>query len=91
MNRTVRLSIALTPALAVLLLWSLPAAATPEMGRKEKKSCVTCHTGKGLYTLNDIGKYYQKNKKLPPDAMKDPESKPALAKSPRAKKTKPAN
>ncbi|MCZ2152894.1 MAG: hypothetical protein LC114_03165 [Bryobacterales bacterium] len=91
MRKLARLSIALTPAIAVLLLWSLPVTATPEMGRKENKSCVTCHTGKGLYTLNDVGKYYQKNKKLPPDEQKGADSAPMRAKSPRAKAGKNSN
>jgi hypothetical protein len=63
---TTGLFITLAPALAAVLLWNIAAGATTAMGKKEKKECVVCHTGKGLYSLNDAGKYYQKNKKLPP-------------------------
>lgn len=65
-NIATRLIAASTPAFAAVLLWNSTATATPEMGKKENKECVVCHTGKGLYSLNDVGKYYKQHKKLPP-------------------------
>jgi hypothetical protein len=44
---------------AVALLFSPFAIGTPEIAKKEKKSCVTCHTGVGKPDLNDAGKYYK--------------------------------
>lgn len=70
MRRTTHLLMALAPALAAVLLWNTAAVATPEMGEKEKKECVVCHTEDGSPDLNDAGKYYQKNKKLPPAKKK---------------------
>ena len=64
-NIATRLMAASTPALAAVLLWNPAATATSEMGKKEKKECIVCHTGKGLYSLNDAGKYYKQHKKLP--------------------------
>ena len=42
--------------------------ATPEMTKKEKKPCGTCHVKampkKGDDALNDVGKYYKDKKSL---------------------------
>lgn len=65
-RRMTHLILALTPALAAILLWNTAAVATPEMGEKEKKECMVCHVEEGSPDLNDAGKYYHKNKKLPP-------------------------
>ena len=62
----IRLLIALAPGFAAVLVWNTADVATTATGRKEKKEGVVCHTGKGLYSLNDTGKYCHKNKKLPP-------------------------
>jgi hypothetical protein len=35
------------------------AIGTPEMAKKESKSCTFCHTGVGKPELNDAGKYYR--------------------------------
>ena len=50
-------------ALGVVL--SGVAAATPEIAKKEEKSCLTCHKALGKADLNDAGKYYKENGKLP--------------------------
>lgn len=65
-SKFLRLLLASAPALVAVLLWNTDAAATSEMARKEKKECIVCHTGKGLYSLNETGKYYKQNKALPP-------------------------
>ncbi len=68
-----KVSFALTPALAmvgIMLFWSPGAVATPEIGEKVKKECTVCHTAEGEPDLNETGKYYQKNKKLPPAPKK---------------------
>ncbi len=65
-----RLFAAGAPAFVAVLLWNSTATATPEMGKKEKKECVACHTGKGLYSLNEAGKYYKQHKKMPPPEQK---------------------
>ena len=70
MRRITQLLIALAPALAALLLWNTSATATPEMGEKEKKECTVCHVEEGAPDLNETGKYYHKNKKLPPPKPK---------------------
>jgi hypothetical protein len=38
--------------------------ATPEMQKKEKKPCTTCHIANGKKELNNVGKYYQEKKTL---------------------------
>jgi cytochrome c553 len=40
------------------------AGATPALGKKEAKECITCHTKKGTKDLNDTGKYYKDKKTL---------------------------
>ncbi len=70
MNQLTKLFVALLPALAVLMIWSLPASADPEMAKKTKKECVVCHVSEESPELNETGEYYQKNKKLPPAPKK---------------------
>ena len=41
-----------------------PAYSTPEIARKEERSCVTCHTAVGRAELNDAGKYYKEHQTL---------------------------
>jgi hypothetical protein len=41
-----------------------PAAPTPEMAQKERRSCVTCHTALGRPDLNRIGDYYKEHRTL---------------------------
>ncbi|MCU0228827.1 MAG: hypothetical protein MUF01_14430 [Bryobacterales bacterium] len=65
MNHLTKLVAALLPALAVLMMWSLPASADPEMAKKTKKECTVCHVSEDSPELNATGEYYQKNKKLP--------------------------
>jgi len=38
--------------------------AKPEYTKKEKKSCVTCHTKTGSKELNKVGKCYEEKKSL---------------------------
>jgi len=40
--------------------------AKPEYSKTEKKPCTACHVKNGSKELNDAGKYYKENKKLPP-------------------------
>ena len=35
------------------------AVGTPELAKKENKSCTYCHTAVGKPDLNDAGKYYK--------------------------------
>lgn len=64
-----RLTKALLPCLAVcsvLFVLSHRADAKPEFAKTEKKGCTTCHVSAKSKELNDTGKYYKQNKKLPP-------------------------
>ncbi len=70
MNHFTKLAVALLPAMAMLMMWSLPASADPEMAKKTKKECVVCHVSEESPELNETGEYYQKNKKLPPEPKK---------------------
>jgi len=54
------------PMLCAVLFWNTTAVATPEFSEKEKKECTVCHTDEGSPDLNNTGKFYKKNKKLPP-------------------------
>ncbi len=40
------------------------ADGTPEFAKKEKKSCLTCHTAMGKPDLNGAGKYYKQHQTL---------------------------
>ncbi|GIU76138.1 MAG: hypothetical protein KatS3mg004_3225 [Bryobacteraceae bacterium] len=58
-----RLRLLLPACAAALTFLAAHALATPEMSKKEKKPCTTCHE-KGKPTkenplLNEIGKYYK--------------------------------
>ena len=70
MNRISKVLFALLPALAVVMMMSLPAAADPEMAKKTKKECIVCHVSEESPELNETGEYYLKNKKLPPAPKK---------------------
>ena len=45
----------------------------PDYAKKEKTSCLTCHTKNGSKELNDVGKCYEKKKALA--GCKAPEAK----------------
>lgn len=49
---------------AAFLLTSGISFATKEIGKKEKKSCVTCHVKNGDKELNKTGAYYKEKKTL---------------------------
>lgn len=66
MRKFTHLFVATAPLLCAVLFWNSAAVATPEIGEKEKKECTICHSEEGSPELNDVGKYYKKNKKLPP-------------------------
>ena len=51
------------------------AAGTPEMAKKESKSCVTCHTAVGKPDLNEAGKYYKEHNNSFEGYEKKPPSK----------------
>lgn len=58
----------LTAAAAVPVLFftlTIALSAKPEFSKKEKKGCVACHTANGSKQLNDAGKFYKENGKLP--------------------------
>jgi hypothetical protein len=38
--------------------------ATPEITKKEKKPCTTCHVSAKEKDLNEVGKYYKEKKTL---------------------------
>lgn len=57
----------IVPAIFVfagILVNSTASYGTVAMGKKEKKSCLTCHTKNGSKELNAAGKYYQEKKTL---------------------------
>jgi hypothetical protein len=54
----------------MLTALSFHALATPEMTKKEKKPCTTCHVKTGTKDLNDVGKCYQEKKNLTDCAAK---------------------
>lgn len=70
MRRIKNIALAILPAFLIVLFWSSVAVATPEMGEKEKKECIVCHVSDESPELNEVGKYYEKNKKLPPAKKK---------------------
>ncbi len=49
---------------AVAIVLAPQADATPEFAKKEKKSCLTCHTAMGKPDLNGAGKYYKQHQTL---------------------------
>jgi hypothetical protein len=55
------------PAIVVfmgVMVNSTASYGTVAMGKKEKKSCLTCHTKNGSKELNAAGKHYQEKKTL---------------------------
>ena len=57
----------LLPAFVVvggLILSTSVSFGKPEYTKKEKKPCTTCHVTAKSKELNDVGKYYEKNKTL---------------------------
>ena len=49
---------------ALFVLAGVCAWATPELSKKEKKGCLTCHVKMKDKELNDAGKYYKEKKTL---------------------------
>lgn len=49
---------------AMVMLIAPFAVGTPEMAKKENKTCTFCHTAMGKPDLNDAGKYYKEKKTL---------------------------
>jgi hypothetical protein len=49
---------------AITGLFATVASATPAIGKKETKECITCHVKKGTKDLNNTGKYYKEKKTL---------------------------
>lgn len=70
MRNTTSIFLSIVPAFLAVFLWNSAAVATPEVSEKLKKECTVCHTEEGSPDLNATGKFYQKNKKLPPAAPK---------------------
>jgi len=70
MNEITKIFLALLPALVVFMMFSVPAAADPEMAEKTTKECTFCHVSEDAPDLNKTGEYYKKNKKLPPEPKK---------------------
>jgi hypothetical protein len=69
-KRFAQTMMAALPSMALVVLWGTSARATPEIAEKVKKECTVCHVEEGSPDLNNTGKFYQKNKKLPPAAPK---------------------
>ncbi len=63
MLKKILLLASIAGALGIVL--SGVADATPEIAKKEEKSCLTCHTALGKADLNTAGKYYKEHRKLP--------------------------
>lgn len=59
-----RLLLPAAALLGLILVTGSPSFATKEMGKKEKKPCVTCHVKGDMKKLNDVGKYYKDKKSL---------------------------
>ena len=51
-------------AMGALLACTTATFGKPEYTKKEKKSCVTCHTKANSKELNEVGKCYEKAKSL---------------------------
>ena len=62
--RTLRLVLPVGVLMAGLFVTTSTSFAKPEYAKKEKKSCVTCHTAAGKKDLNDVGKCYAKKHSL---------------------------
>ena len=63
-----RIVFAVVAAVAVFLTAAGTSLATPEITKKEKKPCGTCHVKplpkKGDSALNNVGNYYKEKKSL---------------------------
>jgi hypothetical protein len=57
-----RLILPIATLAGVFVACSSISFATPQLSKKEKKPCTTCHT-KGK-ELNEVGKYYKEKKTL---------------------------
>lgn len=56
----------LTAATIMGLFTAVPRSeAKPELSKKEKTACVTCHVKNGAKELNDKGKHYKEKGALP--------------------------
>lgn len=67
--KIIRLSVGVAVMVAAFLAASSFSFATIEMGKKEKKPCITCHEsklpkGEEGKKLNAVGKYYKEKKTL---------------------------
>jgi hypothetical protein len=62
--KTLRLIFGVALMTAAFLVTSSVSFATPEMTKKEKKPCTTCHVTAKSKDLNNVGKYYKEKKTL---------------------------
>ena len=54
--------LAISGVLIVVGMLLVPyAVGTPELAKKENKTCTYCHTAVGKPDLNDAGKYYKEH------------------------------
>ncbi|MFN0166820.1 MAG: hypothetical protein ACKV22_10355 [Bryobacteraceae bacterium] len=60
----VKLAVPLAILAGSIFLSSSISYAKPELTKKEKKPCITCHVTAKSKDLNDTGKCYQKSKSL---------------------------
>jgi hypothetical protein len=60
--KSAKLSLSAALLATGFVLTALPAFATVDFAKKEKKACTYCHVKMGSKDLNDVGKCYQKNK-----------------------------
>lgn len=59
-----RLLLPVATLIAAFLVSSGISFATKEIGKKEKKPCVTCHVKGDAKKLNKTGEYYKEKKTL---------------------------
>jgi|WetSurMetagenome_2_1015567.scaffolds.fasta_scaffold1327009_1 hypothetical protein len=62
--KTLRLLFGILLMTAAFLASSSLSFATPEITKKEKKPCTTCHVTAKSKDLNNVGKYYKEHKSL---------------------------
>jgi hypothetical protein len=62
--KTLRLLFGILLMTAAFLASSSLSFATPEITKKEKKPCTTCHVTAKSKDLNNVGKYYKEKKTL---------------------------
>lgn len=68
--RIIRVVFLVFALLLVLVVNTRNTSAKPDESKKIGKPCTACHVKTGSKDLNDAGKYYKENKKLPEEKPK---------------------